>query len=51
VVTVAATDSVGTAARLMHQHEFHHLVVTDLGKAVGIVSSFDLLKLFEKNSI
>jgi CBS domain-containing protein len=49
VVTVDATQPVGRAARLMREHHIHHLVVTDGGKAIGIVSSFDLLEVFEKN--
>lgn len=48
VVTVNATEPAREAARLMRQHEFHHLVVTDGDKAVGIVSSFDLLSLVEE---
>ena len=49
VATVAATDSVSEAARLMRERRMHHLVVTDEGKAVAIVSSFDLLRLVEEN--
>lgn len=45
VITVSATEPASEAARLMREHQFHHLVVTDGGRAVGIVSSFDLLSL------
>ena len=45
VITVHATEPVTEAARLMREHRIHHLVVSDGTKAVGIVSSFDLLKL------
>jgi len=47
VATIAATASVGQAARRMRERHIHHLVVSDQGKAVGIVSSYDLLRLFE----
>jgi CBS domain-containing protein len=48
VITVSATDPASEAARLMRQNNIHHLVVTDRDKAVGIVSTFDLLKLVEE---
>jgi CBS-domain-containing membrane protein len=51
VVMVGATDSVGVAARSMREHRIHHLVVTDDRKVVGIVSSYDLLELFEKTPV
>jgi len=51
VVMVRATDSVGVAARSMREHRIHHLVVTDDRKVVGIVSSYDLLELFEKTPV
>ncbi len=51
VITVNATDSVTKAAGLMRKHRINHLVVTDGEKAVGIVSSFDLLRLLEKQLV
>ncbi len=45
VVTIKATEPVSKAAQLMRRRRIHHLVVTDGGKAVGIVSSLDLLRL------
>jgi CBS domain-containing protein len=47
IATIAATASVGQAARRMREHRVHHLVVSDKGNAVGIISSYDLLRLFE----
>ena len=47
IATVEATESAGQAARRMRERRIHHLVVSDNGKAVGIVSSYDLLSLFE----
>ena len=47
VYTVARYDGVHIAARVMRNHKLHHVVVTDEQKVVGILSSFDLLKLVE----
>ena len=47
VYTVPQYDDVSTAARVMRNHKIHHLVVTDEQKVVGVLSSFDLLKLLE----
>ena len=47
VYSVPRYDGVHIAARIMRNHKIHHLVVTDEQKIVGIVSSFDLLKLVE----
>ena len=48
VITVRATDVVFVAARLMREHRIHHLVVTDKGKTFRVLSSFDLLRLYEE---
>lgn len=37
------------AARVMRNHHIHHLVVTDEKHIVGVISSFDLLKLVENH--
>jgi len=47
VHTVARNSSVAVAARMMRNHKIHHLVVTDKKKVVGVISSFDLLRLIE----
>jgi predicted transcriptional regulator len=47
VYTVARYDDVYIAARVMRNHRIHHLIVTHEQKVVGILSSFDLLKLVE----
>ena len=47
VYTVPAYDDVSVAARIMRNHRIHHLIVTDNKKLIGIISSFDLLKLVE----
>lgn len=47
VYTVPAYDNVSVAARIMRNHKIHHLMVTDDKKLIGIISSFDLLKLVE----
>jgi CBS-domain-containing membrane protein len=47
-ITVAATATIGDAARLMHRREVKRLPVVDAsdGRIVGIVSRADLLKVF-----
>jgi CBS domain-containing protein len=47
VYTVPAYNPVHIAARVMRNHHIHHVVVTHEQEVVGIVSSFDLLKLVE----
>jgi CBS domain-containing protein len=47
VYTVPEYDDVSVAARMMRNHKIHHLMVTKDKALVGIISSFDLLKLVE----
>lgn len=47
VYTVPAYNDVHVAARIMRNHKIHHVVVTDNKEVVGVLSSFDLLKLVE----
>jgi CBS domain-containing protein len=47
VYTVAQYDDVSVAARVMRNHRIHHVVVTHEQRVVGILSSFDLVKLVE----
>ena len=47
VYCVPAYNDVSAAARVMRKHKIHHVVVTHEKKVVGIISSFDLLKLVE----
>jgi CBS domain-containing protein len=47
VLTVSAAADVSEAARIMRQNRIHHVVVVEGKQAVGMVSSFDLLKLIE----
>ena len=47
VFTVPAYDDVSVAARIMRNHKIHHLIVTDNKGLIGIISSFDLLKLID----
>ncbi len=44
LATIEPTDKVGTAAEVFMEHLFHALPVTENGKLVGIVTSFDILK-------
>jgi len=50
VYKVPAYNDVHVAARIMRKHRIHHVVVTHEQKLVGIISSFDLLKLIQDNS-
>ena len=47
VTVVPAYNDVSMAARIMRKHKIHHVIVTHEKKVVGIISSFDLLKLVE----
>ena len=47
VYTVPQYNDVSIAARIMRNHKIHHVVVTHEKKVVGIISSYDLLKLVE----
>ena len=47
VQTVPQYASPHIAARLMRKNHIHHLVVTHEQKIVGVLSSFDLLRLVE----
>lgn len=47
VRTVPAYNDASVAARIMRKHKIHHVVVTHEKRVVGMISSFDLLKLVE----
>jgi CBS domain-containing protein len=47
VTVVPAYNDVSVAARIMRKRKIHHVVVTHEKAVVGIISSFDLLKLVE----
>ena len=47
VRAVPAYNDVSVAARIMRKNRIHHVVVTHEKKIVGMISSFDLLKLVE----
>ena len=47
VFSVARYAAPHVAARIMRNKKIHHLVVTNEQKVVGILSSFDLLRLVE----
>jgi len=46
-LTIPQYSGLHMAARMMRNHKIHHLIVTHEKKVVGIISSFDLLKLVE----
>lgn len=47
VTVVPAYNDISVAARIMRKNRIHHVVVTHEKQVVGIISSFDLLKLVE----
>jgi CBS domain-containing protein len=49
VRTAPAYNDASVAARIMRKHKIHHVVVTHEKKVVGVISSFDLLKLVEQH--
>ena len=49
VYTIPEYNDVHHAARLMRNRGIHHVVVTKEKKVVGVLSSFDLLKLVEQH--
>lgn len=49
VYTIPQYNDVHQAARAMRKHQIHHIVVTHEKAVVGIISSFDLLRLVEKH--
>lgn len=44
VVTIGMDDTLQTAEAIFEDRQFHHLVVMDQGKPVGVVSDRDLLR-------
>ncbi len=44
VVTVHADDTLRRIRDIFEESKFHHLIVTDEGKIVGVISDRDLLK-------
>lgn len=49
IYAIPEYEDVSIAARMMRKHHLHHLIVTREKKVVGILSSFDLLKLVENH--
>lgn len=47
VLTAERGTKVTAAAKIMRQNRRNHLIITDAGSIVGILSSFDFLKLVE----
>lgn len=51
-VHVIHTDSSAqAAAKMMLKHEVHHIVVMDIGRIVGMISSLDFVKLVAEHSL
>ncbi len=47
MTVVPAYNDVSVAARIMRKRKIHHVIVTHEKQAIGLISSFDLLKLVE----
>jgi CBS domain-containing protein len=45
VITVRPDDSLAVVKNILFEKHIHHLPVTDEGKLVGIITSYDLVKL------
>jgi len=48
-VTVSLDDTLGRVRALFQQHRFHHLLVVENGRLLGVVSDRDLLKALSPN--
>ena len=44
IVTVLADDDLLTVHAIFDRHQFHHLMVTDNGRLIGVISDRDLLR-------
>lgn len=44
VVTVTMDESLRWIQQIFQEHRFHHLIVTDEGRVVGVISDRDVLK-------
>ena len=51
VYIISQYNDVHHAARLMRNHKIHHVVVPQEKKVVGVLSSFDLLKLVKQRRL
>jgi CBS domain-containing protein len=49
VYTVPPSAGVHIAARIMRNHHTHHVVVTHNDRVVGMIASYDLLRLVEEH--
>ena len=50
VYTVAPEQQLAGAARLMLQHDVHHLIVVEQERIVGILSALDFVRLFAEGA-
>ena len=49
ILTVPKYSDIHLAARIMRNHNLHHVIVTHEKELVGILSSFDFLQLVEEH--
>lgn len=50
LITVTPDDTIEEMARVMYDHKIHRVLVIEYDKLIGIVSTFDLLKLLAAQS-
>jgi CBS domain-containing protein len=50
VQTVPLYADIALAARTMRKHHIHHIVVVEEKKIVGVISSFDVLRIVEEHA-
>ena len=49
ILSIPEYENIHIAARMMRNHQIHHLIVCKDKKMIGVLSSFDLLKLIENH--
>ena len=49
VYKIQQYEGAEVAARMMRKHKIHHLIVTSERRIIGIISSFDLLRLLDSH--
>lgn len=47
-ISVGPDTPIGDVARLMVEHDIHHVIVSDSGGMVGVVSSMDFVRTFAR---
>jgi CBS domain-containing protein len=51
IISVERTTPLRQAAELMHEHRASHLVVTEVGRPIGILSSLDVAQILAADAV